>query len=29
MPIDYAVGIAATIILLVYLFYTLLHPEKF
>lgn len=29
MPIDYIVGITATVVLLVYLFYTLVHPEKF
>ena len=29
MPIDYIVGIATTIALLIYLFYTLLRPEKF
>ena len=29
MSIDYIVGIATTLLLLVYLFYTLLRPEKF
>ena len=29
MPIDYIVGIAATVFLLIYLFYTLVRPEKF
>lgn len=29
MPIDYVVGIAATVGLLIYLFYTLVRPEKF
>ena len=29
MPIDYVVGIAATVVLLIYLFYTLVRPDKF
>jgi len=29
MPIDNVVGLIATVLLLIYLFYTLLHPEKF
>ncbi|HZK78064.1 MAG TPA: K(+)-transporting ATPase subunit F [Gemmatimonadaceae bacterium] len=29
MSIDYVVGIATTVVLLIYLFYTLLRPEKF
>lgn len=29
MSIDYIVGIVTTLLLLVYLFYTLLRPEKF
>lgn len=29
MSIDYVVGIVTTVVLLVYLFYTLVRPEKF
>ena len=29
MSADYVVGIVTTVILLIYLFYTLLRPEKF
>jgi K+-transporting ATPase KdpF subunit len=29
MSIDYVVGVITTVVLLVYLFYTLLRPEKF
>lgn len=29
MPADDIVGIVTTVLLLIYLFYSLLHPEKF
>jgi K+-transporting ATPase KdpF subunit len=29
MPIDYVIGIVVTVGLLIYLFYTLVRPEKF